>query len=479
MSVEKKAMLGHKVRRYRQEQNLSQTEMAEMLEISPSYLNLIEHNQRPVTVPLLFRLGQVFPIDLREFAQDDAAALAAGLREVLSDPLFGGLKVREQEIREVAEISPTATQAVMNLYKAYVDMREDTQALVERLADPHKPQGLDTQSFPIEEVRDFQQSQSNHFPELEMAAEALWQDAGLRREDLYQGLTGHLQSVHGIGAKVMPVDIMGETLRRYDFHRKRVLLSEMLSAPGRNFQLAVQLALAAHGELLDRILAKANLSSPDAEKLCRIGLAGYFAGAVLMPYDAFLTSAKELRYDLEILQNRFGVSFEQVCHRLTTLQRKGARGVPFFFIRIDHAGNISKRLSGAGFHFARFGGACPRWVIHDAFGGPGNIHTQQARMPDGSAFLTVARTVDPILGGHRGRRPRLAVAVGCDMSQAKHLVYGDAMDPKGKRGATDVGVSCRVCERLDCSQRAHPPLNHRLRLDENVRRIAPFAIAPS
>jgi hypothetical protein len=471
--------LGHKVRRYRQEQNLSQTEMAEMLEISPSYLNLIEHNQRPVTVPLLFRLGQVFPIDLREFAQDDAAALAAGLREVLSDPLFGGLKVREQEIREVAEISPTATQAVMNLYKAYVDMREDTQALVERLADPHKPQGLDTQSFPIEEVRDFQQSQSNHFPELEMAAEALWQDAGLRREDLYQGLTGHLQSVHGIGAKVMPVDIMGETLRRYDFHRKRVLLSEMLSAPGRNFQLAVQLALAAHGELLDRILAKANLSSPDAEKLCRIGLAGYFAGAVLMPYDAFLTSAKELRYDLEILQNRFGVSFEQVCHRLTTLQRKGARGVPFFFIRIDHAGNISKRLSGAGFHFARFGGACPRWVIHDAFGGPGNIHTQQARMPDGSAFLTVARTVDPILGGHRGRRPRLAVAVGCDMSQAKHLVYGDAMDPKGKRGATDVGVSCRVCERLDCSQRAHPPLNHRLRLDENVRRIAPFAIAPS
>ena len=479
MSVEKKAMLGHKVRRYRQEQNLSQTEMAEMLEISPSYLNLIEHNQRPVTVPLLFRLGQVFPIDLREFAQDDAAALAAGLREVLSDPLFGGLKVREQEIREVAEISPTATQAVMNLYKAYVDMREDTQALVERLADPHKPQGLDTQSFPIEEVRDFQQSQSNHFPELEMAAEALWQDAGLRRDDLYQGLTGHLQSVHGIGAKVMPVDIMGETLRRYDFHRKRVLLSEMLSAPGRNFQLAVQLALAAHGELLDRIVAKANLSSPDAEKLCRIGLAGYFAGAVLMPYDAFLTSAKELRYDLEILQNRFGVSFEQVCHRLTTLQRKGARGVPFFFIRIDHAGNISKRLSGAGFHFARFGGACPRWVIHDAFGGPGNIHTQQARMPDGSAFLTVARTVDPILGGHRGRRPRLAVAVGCDMSQAKHLVYGDAMDPKGKRGATDVGVSCRVCERLDCSQRAHPPLNHRLRLDENVRRIAPFAIAPS
>ena len=482
MAVEKKAMLGHKVRRYRQEQNLSQTEMAEMLEISASYLNLIEHNQRPVTVPLLFRLGQVFPIDLRDFAQDDAAALAGGLKEVLSDPMFEGLKVRDQEIRDVAEVSPTAAQAVMNLYKAYVEMREDTQALVERLADPHKMQGLDPQIFPVEEVRDFQQSRSNHFPELEAVAEALWQDAGLETDDLYQGLARHLQSVHGIGVKIMPVDIMGGTLRRYDFHRRRVLLSEMLPPSGRNFQMAVQLALSSHGELLDGLVAKANLSSPDAEKLCRIGLAGYFAGAVLMPYDRFLTAAKELRYDLEILQSRFGISFEQVCHRLTTLQRKGARGVPFFFIRIDHAGNISKRLSGAGFHFARFGGACPRWVIHDAFASPGTIHTQQARMPDGSAFLTMARTVDQILGGPPslgGRLPRLAVAVGCGMGQARHLVYGDAMDLKGDQAATDVGVSCRVCERLDCSQRAHPPLNYRLRLDENVRRIAPFAIAPS
>ena len=479
MSVEKKAMLGHKVRRFRQEQKLSQTEMAEMLEISPSYLNLIEHNQRPVTVPLLFRLGQVFPIDLREFAQDDAAALAAGLREALSDPLFESLKLRDQEIRDVAEVSPTATQAVINLYKAYAELREDSQALVERMADSSKLQGLDTQVFPIEEVRDFQQSQLNHFPELETAADALWHEAGLQSDDLYQGLVRHLQSVHGIGAKVMPVDIMGETLRRYDFHRSRVLLSEILAMPSRKFQLAVQLAVTSHGEILDRLVANANLSSPEAEKLLRIGLAGYFAGAVLMPYDAFLTSAKELRYDVEILQNRFGVSFEQVCHRLTTLQRKASQGVPFFFIRIDHAGNISKRLSGAGFHFARFGGACPRWVIHDAFAAPGNLLTQQAHMPDGSAFLAIARTVDPILGGHQGRRPRLAVAVGCDLSQAKHLVYGDKMDQNSTQGATNVGVSCRVCERLDCSQRAHPPLNHRLRLDENVRRIAPFAIAPS
>ena len=378
-------MLGHKVRRFRQEQKLSQTEMAEMLEISPSYLNLIEHNQRPVTVPLLFRLGQVFPIDLREFAQDDAAALAAGLRE----------------IRDVAEVSPTVTQAVINLYKAYAELREDSQALVERMADSSKLQGLDTQVFPIEEVRDFQQSQLNHFPELETAADALWHEAGLQSDDLYQGLVRHLQSVHGIGAKVMPVDIMGETLRRYDFHRSRVLLSEILAMPSRKFQLAVQLAVTSHGEILDRLVAKANLSSPEAEKLLRIGLAGYFAGAVLMPYDAFLTSAKELRYDVEILQNRFGVSFEQVCHRLTTLQRKASQGVPFFFIRIDHAGNISKRLSGAGFHFARFGGACPRWVIHDAFAAPGNLPSRPV-CPTAAPFWLLPALWIPFWVGIRG-----------------------------------------------------------------------------
>ena len=479
LSVEKKVMLGHKVRRFRQDQHLSQTAMAQKLEISPSYLNLIEHNQRPITVPLLFRLGQEFSIDLQEFSQDDSVALAVSLREVLADPLFDGFRLREGEIKDVSEVSPTATEAIIKLYKAYGELREDTQASAERMADVSKMRGLGGEIYPIEEVQEFQQSRQNHFPELETAAEEFWREAAPKSDDLYQGLVRHLQAAHGISAKVMPLDIMGETLRRYDFQRRRVLLSEILPTPSRNFQLATQLAISSHGELLDRLVAEAKLSSSEAEKLLRMCLTGYFAGAVLMPYQAFLTSATELRYDFEILQNRFGVSFEQVCHRLTTMQRETASGVPFFFIRIDHAGNISKRLSGTGFHFARLGGACPRWVIHDVFARPAIIHTQRARMPDGKEFLTIARTVDPILGGHHGRRPRLAVAVGCDIKQAKKLVYGDSVVQNNDQKVADVGVSCRVCERLDCGQRAHPPLNHRLRLDENVRRIAPFSILPS
>jgi predicted transcriptional regulator/transcriptional regulator with XRE-family HTH domain len=476
---DKKAMLGHKVRRLRQELGLSQTEMAETLEISPSYLNLIEHNQRPVTVPLLFRLGQAFEIDLKEFAEDEGARLAAGLREVFSDPVFEGQRVRETEIREFAEISPTAAQAVMNLYKAYSDMRADAQAMAQRLTDPDKVQSFENQAFPVEEVRDFYEAQSNHFPDLESAAEQLWAEAGLDPANLFPGLAAHLDVAYGVGTRVMPVDVMEDALRRYDFHRRRILLSEALPPSGRAFQLAVQLANFGQSDLIERMITKAQFSSPEAERLCQMGLAGYFAAAVMMPYERFLAAAKDLRYDIEILQHRFGVSFEQVCHRLTTLNRQGSRGIPFFFVRVDHAGNVSKRLSAAGMQLARFGGTCPRWVVHDAFRAPGMIHTQLAEMPDGATFLTIARTVDPVVGGFQRQRPQLAIALGCEASHARQVVYGDGLDVKNPEMVTPVGVSCRVCERLDCAQRAHPPLNYRLRFDQNVRRIAPFAIVPS
>ncbi len=475
--MDKKAMLGHKVRRLRQDNGLNQTEMAETLSISPSYLNLIEHNQRPVTVPLLFRLGQAFEIDLRDFAEDEDARLAAGLREVFSDPLFEGQNLRDTEIRELAAVSPNAAEAVMQMYDAFRTQREDLQAMAQRLTDPDLAQSLGFQSDPVEEVRDLYQNHSNHFQELELAAQQLWEDAGLNADELYQGLAAHSKSVHGVESRIMPVDVMQDTLRRYDHHRRRVLLSEALPLSGRTFQLAAQIALLGHRDGINRIIDEANLGTPEAKRLAAIGLAGYFAAAVQMPYERFLAAAGEFRHDLQLLQARFGVSFEQVCHRLTSMQRPGARGVPFFFIRVDNAGNVSKRLSGAGFNFARFGGTCPRWVVHDAFRSPGQLLTQQAAMPDGTVFFTIARTVEPATIGHLNQAPQMAIAVGCEAKHARQFVYADGMDLKNDRAATEIGVSCRVCERQDCNQRAHPPINHRLRLDENVRRLAPFAIS--
>ncbi len=475
--MDKKAMLGHKVRRLRQEAGLTQMEMAETLEISPSYLNLIEHNQRPVTVPLLFRLGQAFEIDLREFAEDEDARLAAGLREVFSDQMFEGQILREAEIRELAAASPSGAEAILQLYDAYRAQREDLQAMAQQLADPDTAQSLNPQSDPVEEVRALYESHNNHFPDLELAAQELWEDAGLELDGLGRGLSSHMKAVHGVDARIMPLDVMQDTLRRYDHHRRRVLLSETLPPSGRNFQVAAQIALLSQRELIKKLVADAKLSSPEAERLATIGLAGYFAGAVLMPYDRFLDAAKEFRYDIDFLQARFGASFEQVCHRLTTLQRAGARGVTFFFIRVDNAGNVSKRLSGAGFNFARFGGTCPRWIVHDAFQAPGRMFTQVAAMPDGTSYFTIARTADPAATGHHREAPRLAIAVGCEAKHAGQLVYADGVDLGNEDVITPIGVSCRVCERTDCNQRAHPPLNHRLRVDENIRRVAPFAIS--
>ena len=477
--MDKKAMLGHKVRRLRREHNLTQAEMAEQLGISPSYLNLIEHNQRPVTVPFLLKLGQVFEVDLQNFAEDEEARLVAGLREVFGDPLFEGSDLGAQDIRELANLPPALGQAVVALYNAYRARDEDLRGLAERMADRDQLQVLQSSVFPLDEVRDFFHDRANHFPELETVAEELWADSELEIGDLFRGLADTLERVHNLRVKLMPVDVMGAAIRRFDRHNRRILISEMLPPDGRHFQLACQLAFMQHGELIDRVIAREEFSTDEARKLARLGLANYFAGAVMMPYDRFLDSARAVRCDIEILEHRFGASFEQVCHRLTTLQRPGSKGVPFFLIRIDKAGNVSKRFSASAFNFARFGGACPRWNVHDAFRTPGIIQTQVAETPDGTAYFSIARTVTKIIGGHSTPAQEFAIALGCEISYAGQLVYADGFDVKNRDAATPIGTSCRVCERLDCSQRAFPPLNHRLMVDENKRGRAAYSFSPN
>ncbi|BAI75909.1 transcriptional regulator (plasmid) [Azospirillum sp. B510] len=477
-SMDKKAMLGPKVRRLRRDQGLTQAQMADQLGISPSYLNLIEHNQRPVTVPLLLKLGQRFGVDLQAFAEDEESRLVAGLREVFADPLFDGSDIKNQDFRELAAVAPTLGQAVVALYRGFRGARDDLQALAERVADHEKLHLVQATGFPQDEVRDLFQTHSNHFPELEAAAESLWQDGKLERGDLYRGLVDWLSTQHSVRVRLLPSEVMGYAVRRFDRHSRRILLSEMLAPSGRTFQLACQIALLRHRDLLNGIVDAANLSDDEARRLTRIGLANYFAAAVLMPYARFHEAATQLRYDIEILRRRFDASFEQVCHRLTTLHRSGAKGVPFFFMRVDSAGNVSKRFSGAGFHFARFGGGCPRWIVYEAFRTPGKIHSQMAEMPDGTAYFSIARTVVKAGGGHRSPPQQFAVALGCDVQHAAQVTYADGFDLTNTDAATPIGVNCRLCPRLDCSQRSFPPLNHRLIVDENLRGLSPYLFAP-
>ncbi|GJM44994.1 MAG: transcriptional regulator [Gemmatimonadota bacterium] len=475
----KQAYLGNKIRRLRKEVGWTQVQLAEKLEISASYLNLIERNQRALTVPLLLKLADVFHLDLKAFAEDDEARLVAELKELFSDPLFTDRTVRDTDIRDLLANTPVVARAFLDLYREFRTSREDLQALAARLSDDEQAAGVDSSRLPSEEVSDSIQRARNHYPELEEAAERLRRRADLdvTPGDRFPRLSAFLAEQHGIRVEVVPSDELGGAVRRFVAKKKKLLLSEALPAPSLTFQLAHQVGLLSATDDLDALVRESGLTVDESKRLLRVALASYFASAVLMPYDPFLDAARSLRYDIELLEQRFRASFEQVCHRLTTLNRLDNSGIPFHLIRIDIAGNISKRFSGSGIPFARYSGACPLWNVHAAFLTPGMIRTQVSEMPDGEMYFSIARTVRKAGGGHRVRQSRLALELGCDVQYAPELVYADGVDTKSGRAAVPVGVSCRLCERMDCRQRAFPPMHHRLEVNENVRGLS-FYFSP-
>jgi predicted transcriptional regulator len=324
-------------------------------------------------------------------------------------------------------------------------------------------------------VSDLIQRYQNHFPELEQSAEALWRNAALDADDLYRGLTWYLKREQGIEVKVVTLAENQGAVRRFNESRRLLTLAEILPPRSRNFEVAHQVGLLTASEAIGRLTQDPHLTSEESRALGRVALANYFAGAVLMPYERFLAAARAERYDIEILGHRFRTSFEQVCHRLTTLQRPGSEGVPFHFIRIDVAGNISKRFSASGIRFARFSGACPRWNVFSAFLTPGMIKVQLSEMPDGNMYFCLSRTVRKDSGGYHAPHAVQAIGLGCRVEYAKELVYSDGIDLANREAAVPVGVTCRMCERMDCTQRAFPPLQHPLQVRENVRGVSFYA----
>jgi predicted transcriptional regulator/transcriptional regulator with XRE-family HTH domain len=471
-------LLGAKVRALRRRENLTQVELAEKLGVSPSYLNLIENNRRPLTAPLLIRLAQTFQLDLQSFTSADDARLSADLLEAFGDPIFDTHGLTNADLRELTVTSPNVARAVLTLYRSYVAARESVSTLGERLDTTEGLSGLDPTRLPSEEVSDLVQRHQNHFPELEEGAEQLWRGADLEADDVYRGLVRFLAAVHRIQVRVVRVGDERKAMRRYDPEKRILSLSEVLPPRSRRFQLAHQVGLITQSARIDKVLRDEQLSNPESRALARIAMANYFAAALLMPYQPFLEAARAERYDIELLAHRFGASFEQVCHRLTSLRRSGAEGVPFHLLRIDIAGNISKRFSGSGIRFARFSGACPRWNVHAAFMTPGMIRTQLSRMPDGAVYFCIARTVRSDRGGYNVPHTVQAIGMGCEVSYARELIYAEGVDLENLSAAVPVGVTCRLCEHLDCEQRAFPALQHPLRIDENVRGVSFFAPVP-
>ena len=476
--------LGRRVRRERLARGLTQVQMAEALSISASYLNLIEHDRRPLTVPLLLKLAQTYDLDLSSLGEDDEGRLVQDLTEVFADALFGGEELRPDDVETLVGASPEIGRAVVALYRAYRASVEDRNGLAERLAggggalDGAEGLVAAPPRLPSEEVSDFLQDAGNHFPELETVATALRQEVDGQSEGLERGLVEHLRDRHDVQVRVVPAEEAGTAVRRFDAAGRRLELSEVLPPRTRAFQLAHQVALLEHEALVEGYLSRAVFSGADGHTLGRVALANYFAGAVLMPYEPFLEAARGMRYDIEMLGHRFRTSFEQVCQRLTTLNAPGNAGVPLHMVRVDIAGNISKQFSASGIRFARFSGACPRWNVHSAFMQPGFIRTQLSRMPDGTTFFCIARTVRKEGGGYRAPQSRLAIGLGCEVSHARELVYADGVDLENLDAAEPIGPSCRLCERVDCRQRAFPPLHSGLGVDENVRGLS-FYVTPT
>ena len=471
--MSEKLLIGPRLRRFRQTLGLTQARMAEDLGISTSYLNLMERNQRALSAKVLLSMAQIYDFDIAEFTGAGDAHLVAEIYEVMRDPFFKGESLSKNEAEDLVNTSPSAARGLLKLYKNHRDMAK-------RAGQTAPSEGQDSfglleqSSEAVESVRRYIHQNKNYFPTLDAAAEGLSKELGLAKTEIHAALTNRLKEKHDISVRIVPVDIMPQMLRYFDRHSKRINLSELLRQSGRRFQLAFQIGMLEQRPLIDDIVKSAGLPSREAEGLMRTSLANYFAAATLMPYARFLREAENCKYDVDLLSYRFGTSFEQTAHRLTTLQKPDARGIPFFFVRIDVAGNISKRFSAGRFQFSQLGGACPLWNIHECFATPGQPLTQMIEMPDESTYFSIARMVTRSDGTFDAPPQKLAIGLGCDAAYAPRLIYAakfnlDAPQP------TPIGVNCYLCERQHCRQRAHAPLNKAVSFDERARGMSIFS----
>lgn len=471
----KKAFMGVRIKRLREERRLTQAGLASALGLSLSYLNQLENNQRPLTVPVLLRLNAAFGVDVQLFSEDDEARLIGDLREALTDPGIGE-QIATAELRELASNMPAVGRALVTLHRRYRGALEQSAALALRMGDDRQSTLTTTASTPFEEVRDFFYERHNHIDSLDQAAEAIARELGADGAEVEAPLVERLQGRHATRIADLKLNGEDEGQRHFDPAEGVLRLSSHLEKGQRAFQIATQLAFLEQREAIDDLVATGRFGSNDSRRLARIGLANYFAGALMLPYRTVLKAAEACRYDIELLGQRFGVGFETICHRLSTLQRPGAQGVPFFFIRVDRAGNISKRQSATDFHFSRVGGTCPLWNVYDAFAQPGRVLTQVARMPDDRTYLWVARSVSRGRGSYHQPRKTFAVALGCDLRHAGRLLYSDGLDLTNSDAATPIGAGCRICERPACPQRAFPPVGRPLHVDEQRSAFAPYAV---
>jgi predicted transcriptional regulator/transcriptional regulator with XRE-family HTH domain len=463
-----KTFAGARLRRLREDQGLTQVALARALGLSTSYVNQMENDQRPITVPVLLTLGERFDLPTQYFAPDSDARLISDLTEVLAEG-----PATAAQIGELVARMPGVGQTLVNLHRRLHDATADLEALhsranVEISTTSQRP-------MPFEEVRDFFYDRKNYIAELDLAAEELFAQNRLRVGGLDGQLAELLDDKLGVTVVIDDGDALNPNAKRLFHPETKTLYVPRWLHPGqRAFQLATQIALLTQGQLITGLIAGDDQLSGDARGVARIGLANYFAGALLLPYQRFLGAAEGVSYDIDRLARRFEVGFETICHRLSTLQRPNARGVPFIFVRTDSAGNNSKRQSATAFHFSRVGGNCPLWVVHHAFARPGQFLTQVAQMPDDRTYFWIARTTATDPSRYLGPTKSFAIGLGCDVAHAEKLIYSHGIDLTDAEAIVPIGAGCKICDRPACAQRAFPYLGRPVLVDAHTSTDLPY-----
>jgi len=464
--------IGHKIRSKRRKLGILQADMAKKLSISPSYLNLIESGKRKINVDLLLKLSNELGIEMSDISKKTDTNLYQNLMDVLGDNLFEDLDITNFDIKEIVNSNPLIAKALVKLGDNYKKKNLDIVSKVENISSKF----IDNQknSFPGEVVSDFIQENENYFPKLEEFANGIFSVIQNNERTSYLPLCEYLLKKHKIDVKSVIPDEKKPFTKKFDPIKKTFLLSDYLALATKKLHVAAQIVHLDANDILDEYLDTFKFPSEESRKLSKVALLNYTAAAILMPYKLFYKECKEQRYDLELLQNTFATSFEQVAHRVTCLQDRNMKGIPFHMLRADVAGNISKRFSLSGIEIPRYGGACPRWNIYSAFTAPGKIHAAVSKMPDGEKYVCIARTVEKGIAKHGMFKSLLSVGLGCQIKYAKDFIYTDSLNLNDKNTEVPIGVNCRTCDRMDCQQRAFPPLHKKFDIDLNKRGISVY-----
>lgn len=471
MAGSKKIFGGARVRTLRSELAITQADLAKKLGISTSYLNQIENNQRPLSAAVILSLVDQFDFNLAELLTDGSDKVSLALLELLNDPVFAGHKVQKSELKTAATNVPNLSEAFLHLYEAFQNMRMQLGRIDSTLPDVEET----IAAMPYEEVREYFHRKDNYIDELDRAAEAFagtLKSVGRHRLDA----VGHyLESRHGVNV-VTSDNRDGPILRNFDHGTRTLHLGQASHQATNFFQMAYQVGLLEQNGLMESLLDQAGFRSTNAREVCRMTFANYFAGAVLLPYTAFADAARDMRHDIDRLALHFGASREQIAHRLSMLQRPGKKGVPFFFVRVDRAGTVTKRHSATAFQFTRFGASCPRWNVHQAFGSEQEILRQLAVTADGIGYLCLAFSKADRRVSFDEKPRYYAIGLGCEVAYSDQIVYSDDLDTSEVERFEPIGASCRLCEWHGCSHRSVPPMTHQIRINHDRRQAVPYEI---